>query len=355
VSKIPDEFTANNNETAPEVGRLSMGLLIYKGMAIQMFGGHANSAKYGAECVNEYVRKLSHLATIYVGVTPIHGELYLPESYKQKINSEKENINIFNSYLSPAAVSFDICSELYAHKEEYLFFNTDHHWTALGAYYAYTAFCKQAGFSPVPLQNMTAKIIGKFWGSLYRMTLDERLYKNVDSVVYYKPNLVYNSYLLHPPYYNQKQKISLLAEYAKGGNAYGVFLGGDHPMLGVDTEINNGRRCLIIKNSYGNPFSIYFISHFEKVFIADYRYFTANIIDFVEKNKVTDIVILHNSFSANTYGHVNLIKAMLYYNHKCKPIDEPEMKPKLKSIGIIKEATKFQYRNNSIRMIVDKK
>ena len=48
----------------------------------------------------------------------------------------------------------DAYTNLLLHNDEYLYFATDHHWTGLGAYYAYQPFCEQAGFEPVPLESM---------------------------------------------------------------------------------------------------------------------------------------------------------------------------------------------------------
>ena len=58
-------------------------------------------------------------------------------------------------------------NNLLAHNSEYLYFNTDHHWTGLGAYYAYQSFCETAGFEPVPLENFTEWNMGAFTGTWY--------------------------------------------------------------------------------------------------------------------------------------------------------------------------------------------
>jgi hypothetical protein len=306
-----DSLIMKNDGNIEDVGNLSRGLLIYEGMAMQMFGGSRASAKYAATSMNSVLPKLPAGVQMYVGVTPTHGEFYLPSGYNKNYNSERKNIDTIYTYLDPRIKTFDICLELHKHKDEYIFFNTDHHWTGTGAYYAYVAFCKSAGFEPVPLAAMTTKAIPGFLGSLYRATRDNRLKNNPDSVVYHKIPGVYQAYALYGVGYGNKRKTSLYAESAKGGNAYGVFLGGDLEAMCIETEVKNGRTALIIKNSYGNALAPFLPSHYERVFVVDYRYFKSNLVDFMQKNGVTDFIVFHNSFSANTSSHIDMMKTMI--------------------------------------------
>jgi hypothetical protein len=305
----PDEF--HNEGLAADVQRLSRGLLIYEGMAIQMFGGSKNTAKYLSKMVNEYHRRLGDKVKVHVGVTATHGEYYLPSEYIEEAVSERENIDTIYAHLDSAINAFKVTEELFKHKDEYIFFNTDHHWTGRGAYYAYVAFCKGAGIEPIPLDKMERGCIPNFLGTLYRKTRDQRLKENQDSVEYFKIPVRYKAYRLYGPDYGKIRNTNLYVEFAKGGNAYGVFLGGDYPAVCVASTAESERRLLILKNSYGNPISTYFPSHFERTYIIDYRYFKNNLIDFIEKNGVTDLLFFHNSFSANTPSHVDMAKRMM--------------------------------------------
>ena len=65
--------------------------------------------------------------------------------------------------LKSTAIAVDAYSKLEAHKDEYLYFRSDHHWTALGAYYAYTAFCESAGLKAEPLSKFES---GEYTGFL---------------------------------------------------------------------------------------------------------------------------------------------------------------------------------------------
>lgn len=40
---------------------------------------------------------------------------------------------------------YDLTKTMQSHNEEYIYYRTDHHWTSLGAYYAYRAWALQTG------------------------------------------------------------------------------------------------------------------------------------------------------------------------------------------------------------------
>ena len=50
----------------------------------------------------------------------------------------------------PAVQFLRVTDALRAHKDEYLYYRTDHHWTTLGAYYAYEQFCEAQSTSSRP-------------------------------------------------------------------------------------------------------------------------------------------------------------------------------------------------------------
>lgn len=319
-----EEVSFYNDGDSKDVKNLSSGLLIYNGMAIQMFGGSKNTAIYLSKVVNEVRKKLPDHVNVHLGITPTHGEFYLPSEYANKKTSERKLIDTAYMYLDKGVSSFDITSELYKHKNEYIFFNTDHHWTGTGAYYAYVAFCKKNSLTPVPLAEMRRAVIPKFLGSLYRITKDKRLEDKIDSVVYHKVPISNVTYQLSGKGYGNIQKSNLYIENARGGNAYGVFLGGDIPALCVVSKQQNGKRILILKNSFGNAIAPYFVSHFERTYVCDYRYFDCNLKDFIEKNEITDVLIFHNSFSANTSSHADQLRQILNSKTVCVAHKLPE-------------------------------
>ena len=337
IEKLQDS-TATKDEFKPEDEIIEgeaekspiRGVMIYNNMAIQLFGGSNATAKYSAEVANYYQEVLKDKAQVYSIVVPTHQEFYLPHKYRH--SSEKNNIEYLYSQLAPEVKSVDVVSTLYKHKNEYIYFNTDHHWTGLGAYYAYQEFCKVADLEAVSLEQMERKVISGFLGSLYWLTRDKRLKEKGDSVIYHKPQVTCEVFS-HPKKNPDKRFGGLLfAEFAKGGAAYSVYLGDDFSLVQVNTEIKNGRKAMLIKNSYGNAFSPYLVSHFEQVFIVDYRYWNKSLLKMIDEHKITDVILFHYSFSANTIPDLQRIKSLLkgFEEKKAKPQQIKKVKDTLK-------------------------
>jgi len=75
-------------------------------------------------------------------------------------------------------------------------------------------------------------------------------------------------------------------------------MGGDTKLTQVRTSTNNGRRVLILKDSFGNAIPGYLFFSFEEVHVVDFRYFTKNMMAYVEENHITDILFANNIFNA---------------------------------------------------------
>ena len=78
------------------------------------------------------------------------------------------------------------------------------------------------------------------------------------------------------------------------GAAYNTFMGGDSKITQVHTAVNNGRRVLIFKDSFGNAIPGYLFFSFEEVHVIDFRFFDRNILTYIKENKITDVVFANN-------------------------------------------------------------
>jgi hypothetical protein len=291
---------------------MKKGILIYKGMGIQIFSGTAKSASKAAKVFNQFRETLGDTLQYYAMLIPTHAAFYLPMKYQNKL--EKDNIDLIYNELHTDFKTIDAYTEISKHTDEYIYFNTDHHWTGLGAYYAYLAFCETAGFEPNLRDTMETKVIPNFSGSFYRLTRDPTLKEKSDSVVYYKSGfepLAVKAYKAR----NLDRAINsqVLVEFAKGESAYCVYLGADFPRVHIYTENKNGRKALLIKNSYGNPFTTYVAPHYEEIIAIDYRSYKRSLKKLIQTHGITDIIITHSTFSANTPSHIKKMEALIKY------------------------------------------
>lgn len=291
---IPEEVLTDEKNLDFETIK---SVVVYNKRAIQIFSGSSYGAKNYAGLINNFKKTFGNSVNIYCMPVPVGADFYLP----QKINKQKEKefINDIFSQLQQDVIKVNAYDQLAKHKSEYIQFNTDHHWTGRGAYYAYVAFCNSAGIQPLSLNSFQKRVIPNFLGTLYYYTLSKQLKNNTDSVEYFKIPVKTKTFFTKNGVKNE-QPCQLYAEYAKGSNAYGVFLGGDFPVMRVNSDLKNGRKVLILKDSYGNAFSPYLASHFEEVYIIDFRYFTGSIKELVKSKNITDIVFGHNVYVANS-------------------------------------------------------
>ena len=271
-------------------------VIVYKNRAVQMFSGSKKVAASFSKLMGEYKLTFPDV-NVYCMAVPVGGDFYLPNNINK--NNEIKFIDALYASLVNGVIPIRAYESLKPHYKEYLQFNTDHHWTGRAAYYAYEAFCNTIGISQVPMEKLNRKVIKGFLGTLYYYTLSPELKNNKDSVEYFKI-----PYETKTVYYTKNSttpvKGNLYAESARGGNSYGVFLGGDFPLIKIVSSIKNNKKILVLKDSYGNAFVPYLASHYEEIYVIDYRYYEGGVKNLVKNNNITDILFAHNVFMFNT-------------------------------------------------------
>ena len=171
----PGESSASSApEAPPEVpdGYLTEGYCIVGDRGMTLFGGYRPVAEQYAGILTKFAGRLEGQAKVYNIVVPCSGEFYLPEKYQSLSNSQRENIQYLYSQMGEGVTTVDAYSWIAQNTEKYLYFRTDHHWTALGAYYAYVAFCRSAGLEEVNIAQVEKRTIQPFLGTVYNATRD---------------------------------------------------------------------------------------------------------------------------------------------------------------------------------------
>lgn len=291
------------------IGEKKKGVFVFKNRAFEMFGGGPGLGKSYADVINSYNRQLSPGIQVYNLIIPVALEFEITEKYAKLQKPNRPAIeHVYNSLDSNIKKVWAI-DEIRKHRSEYIYFNTDHHWTSLGAYYAYRAFCLTAGLTPVSLDTVASKTKDSFLGSLYRLTKDPGLRSNPDSVRYYLFKDSINFYIgSNTIGYWSKSK--MYGEGASGPNSYSVFLQGDLPTVKMETQHKNGRKIALVKESYGNAFAPYLINNYEKVIVVDQRYYTGNFMAMLKAEGINELLFINNIFAAHTPYHIDKIKGL---------------------------------------------
>ncbi|MEO7984141.1 MAG: DHHW family protein [Bacteroidota bacterium] len=290
-------------------GEKKKGVFVFKNRAFEMFGGGPAMGKSYADVINSYNQLLKPGIQVYNLIIPVALEFELTEKYAKYQKPNRPAIeNIYNNE-DPEIKKVWAIDEIRKHRGEYIYFNTDHHWTSLGAYYAYRAFCETAGLTPVNLDTVASKVKPSFLGSLYRLTRDPSLQTNPDSVRYYLFKDSVNFFIGNASI-GSWSKSKMYAEGASGPNSYSVFLQGDLPTVKMETQHKNGRRIAVVKESYGNAFSCFLINNYEKVVVVDQRYYTGDFITMLKAEGINELLFINNIFAAHTPFHIDKIKGL---------------------------------------------
>jgi hypothetical protein len=221
----------------------------------------------------------------------------------------EEQLWTVNHHLTDGIHGVDALSTMERHADEYLYFRTDHHWTALGAYYAYRSLCESAGIEPLPLHSFEKRHGSRrFLGSLYRRNKTLKMRRKADKVDYYVPPVTHEAVR----YSRLRPKRPVSGSFLREGlGGYKMFLGGDYPLMVANTSVQNGKRVMLVKNSYGNPFAIFLLSHYERVVVVDYRYQKRPIPELIKEHDIDDLVFLNVSSLSASKSHQRHLHSLI--------------------------------------------
>ena len=163
----------------------------------------------------------------------------------------------------------------------------------------------------VPFKELTSyerHVVHGFVGTMYGYSKDITVKNSPEDFVYYIPKGIdystnYIDYTIDKDFKVTGEKpprngIFFVKHPDGSSGAYCTFMGGDAKIVKVTTGTKNGRRLIILKDSFGNTLPGYLFYSFEQIHVIDNRYFTKNMKRYVRDNKITDIVFANNTYSA---------------------------------------------------------
>ena len=201
----------------------------------------------------------------------------------------------------------DVYTPLMEHKDEDIFYRTDHHWTSLGAYYGYTGLASALGYTPVPLSEYTPTVRStEFYGTVFSSS-GVRWVKP-DTITTYVPDdgitVVSHTYdnSGNPV---EEQRALYVESFLSVKDKYSMFLGGNQS-LGVVTNTNNpdGPKLLIIRDSYADSLVPFLTAHYSEIHLIDPRYYHLSVKDYVEQNGIDQALVLYSVPNFVTDGNM---------------------------------------------------
>ncbi len=183
----------------------------------------------------------------------------------------------------PSENSLNLINTLQSKNDDYIYYKTDHHWTTLGAYYAYADYMNFIDRQPKDLSTIELIDVENFYGTHYSKA---KTFNAIpDTLSYFESDAMITigeeTYSIY-----DKEKLETRDKYA-------MFLRGN---AGYSSIVGNGEgNILIIKDSYANAFVPFLVDDFANIHIIDLRYLSEGLDAIIEKEDFDNILFLYNA------------------------------------------------------------
>ena len=195
----------------------------------------------------------------------------------------------------PNAHMIYLYDALEEHKGEQLYYRTDHHWTTLGAGYAYREIASKMGLEAKDITQYEKHAADDFYGTHYAK------YKGIlvapDTIEYY--DVPVDELVL------EKRTVSNLYDTEKlsGYDKYAAFMYGNDGRYEVHADKGIGRDLYILKDSYANCLIPYLVMNYDNITVIDLRYFGGSVADELAEDKDADVLLMYNWTFVNDDNH----------------------------------------------------
>lgn len=214
-------------------------------------------------------------------------------------------------YENSGAKNIDILSALEAHKDDYIFYRTDHHWTTLGAYYGYAAIMTAMGQTATPLSDFTPEVVSDaFYGTVYSKS----------GISWIKPDAITlyakQSQATQVTNFSGTEPVAgTMYDYSflEKKDKYSMFMGGNTALEVVKTGNTDAPRLLILRDSFMDSVTPYLQNNFSEIHIMDLRYYktqlmSASVTDYIKAHDIDEVLICYGIETFGTDSNVFLIK-----------------------------------------------
>ena len=250
-------------------------------------------ASLAARCPGKvYVMVAPAASSIYPERVPAHAPLLQEESYLSQIQAAVEQAG--GTYLS-------LEEALSAHKDEYIYYRTDHHWTTLGAWYAYSQLCDLLGLTPFDLSSHQAVEVENFYGTFYSRARTWNA--QPDTLTYYDLDNPLTIYTVTGPGMPEAGQTTGLYDLDKLDvyDKYAAFLHGNNGLSRVEGDGEG--RILVIKDSYANSLVPFLTANYAQIDVVDLRNYNYGLDALIADNDYGQILVLYSfdSFKSDPY------------------------------------------------------
>lgn len=200
----------------------------------------------------------------------------------------------------------DVSTELNKHKTEKIYYKTDHHWTTLGAFYAFQAAAPSLGIDG----NLSGKYVSYTVSDSFNGMLASKSGVNLgekEQIDIYVPTEEDTDLIVD--YVDEGKRSTSLYDSSKlkEKDQYTVFLGGNSSLLDIRTVSTSTKRLLLVKDSFANSFIPFLTPYYREIVVVDPRYYSGTINDLMDSYRISEVLFL---YSGNTFFKDNNISGV---------------------------------------------
>ena len=227
---------------------------------------------------------------VYLGLIPSAAEIWRDRLPKGAPTADEKSA-IDRLYFAIGAETVDLYSALDAHRQEDIYYRTDHHWTSLGAFYGANALFESMGLEPLALEEFSkTTVTDQFYGTSFSISGVRWL--PPDSIDRY----VSGEWVSVTTYFAGKaEEGSLYVDSClENKDKYAYFLGGNQPLCVIRTRQAGGPRVLLVRDSYSDSLAPFLTERFSEIHLFDLRYNLNSVSQYVEDNEIDAVVVLYS-------------------------------------------------------------
>jgi hypothetical protein len=189
---------------------------------------------------------------------------------------------------------------------EYVYYKTDHHWTSLGAYYAYCEIAKALGDTVRPLDFFERETFSKdFIGTTYAKA--GAALGGADTIEFFRYEGD-KDYVTEIKEDGTKLEAFYNYDYRDVNDKYSAFLGSDNKSNGGNnavtliTKTTDEPRCkmIVLKDSFGHSLVPFLAIDYDLI-VLDMRYYNGDMSEYLSDPDLSAMLVIYNmeTFSNN--------------------------------------------------------
>ena len=176
-----------------------------------------------------------------------------------------------------------------------VFYRTDHHWTAYGAFAAYQELGDVLGYKPLAENAYTKTSYPDFYGTTYSTSGFWMIPPDEIEVWDNPANDDSVSVTITDGDKVIEQKDMFFYDHLDEDDKYPVYLDGNHPYTVIkNPKADSDKKLMVIKDSFAHSLVPYLADHYSEIIMVDLRYFANPLSDIVEKEKVDQVLVLYS-------------------------------------------------------------